>query len=353
VTSDAGTAWLRPDSDGMGSATAALGDQLARALAGAARVPGLPDATELDAVVVLGMGGSGVAGEVLAAVAGERGRRPVVAAGDYHLPSFTGPRTLVVAVSFSGNTEETLSSATTALDRGAHVVGITGGGLLGEMLGDAGKPVIRLPEGIPQPRAGIAAMVVPLLLLCEQVGAIGPVRAELEEAAALSRARCRELASGGGTAAEVARRIGRTIPLVHGAAGLGAVAARRFKTQVNENAKAPAFFSSEPEACHNEICGFGQNGDVTRQLVTLVVLRTGLEHPQIARRFELFGELTSEALAGVVTIDARGESGLARFFDLVAVGDFVSLHLATREGIDPGPVPVLDEVKARLGAVAG
>lgn len=345
--------WLRLDSDGIGAATAGLGDQLATALAAYSDVPGLPAPDQLDSVVVLGMGGSGVAGEVLAAVAHGRGTHPVVAVSDYRLPAFVGARTLVVAISFSGNTEETLSATTTALTTPAHVVAITGGGRLAELVGAAERPVIPLPAGIPQPRAAMAAMVVPLLLLCEQARIIGPVRADLDEAAASLSVRCAELAAGHGVAAEIARRIGRTIPLVHGAAGLGAVAARRFKTQVNENSKTPAFFAAEPEACHNEICGFGQYGDVTRQILTLIVLRTGLEHPRVARRFDLFAELAGEALAGVVDVQAEGASELARFFDLVAIGDFTSLHLAARDGIDPGPVPVLDEVKTRLAAVAG
>jgi glucose/mannose-6-phosphate isomerase len=134
----------------------------------------------------------------------------------------------------------------------------------------------------------------------------------------------------------------------HGSAGLAAVAARRWKTQVNENSKAPAYFGVQPEVCHNEVCGFGQNGDVTRQLLTLVNLRSGLEDARLSRRFDLFAELTSEALAGVVDVEAAGEGELARFFDLVMIGDFVSLHLAGREGVDPGPVPTLDELKLRL-----
>ena len=160
------------------------------------------------------------------------------------------------------------------------------------------------------------------------------------------------LSSGEGLAREIARQIGRTIPLFHGASGLGAVAARRWKTQVNENSKSPAAFGVQPEVCHNEVCGFGQQGDVTRQVLTLVSLRTGLEDAVMSRRFELFAELTAEALARVVDVEASGEGELARFFDLVMIGDFVSLHLAAREGIDPGPVPTLSELKLRLASGA-
>ena len=145
-----------------------------------------------------------------------------------------------------------------------------------------------------------------------------------------------------------ARRIGRTIPLVHGAAGPSGVAAQRWKTQVNENAKAPAFFALQPELCHNEVAGWGQHGDLTRQAITLVTLRHPGEHPQIARRFSLVAELMEEVVAGIVEVRTDATGDMAALYDLVLIGDFCSLHMAAAEGIDPGPVPVLGELKARL-----
>jgi glucose/mannose-6-phosphate isomerase len=173
---------------------------------------------------------------------------------------------------------------------------------------------------------------------------------EIAAAADQLRRRRDGLVGGGGAALEIARRLGRTIPLVLGANGIGSVAARRWKTQVNENAKAPAFFAVQPEWCHNEICGFGQNGDVTRQVTTIVTLRSDFEHPQVQRRFRLVAELVGETVAGVIEVRAEGRGALAQLFDLILMGDFVALHLASREGIDPGPVPVLVEVKRLLQA---
>ena len=114
------------------------------------------------------------------------------------------------------------------------------------------------------------------------------------------------------------------------ARALGAVAAQRWKTQINENAKAPAFFAAQPELCHNEIVGWGQHGDVSRQVITLVTLRQSGEHPQVARRFDLISEIMLEVVADVVAVWAEGTGPLAQFFDLVLFGDFVSLHLAGR-----------------------
>jgi glucose/mannose-6-phosphate isomerase len=117
---------------------------------------------------------------------------------------------------------------------------------------------------------------------------------------------------------------------------------------VNENAKAPAFWSVQPELSHNEIQGWGQHGDVTRQLLTVVMLRHDAEHPQVVRRFELATELMGEVVAGIEEVHAEGDGELAQLLDLMLVGDFVSLHMADNEGIDPGPVPALAEIKERL-----
>ncbi|MDR3649118.1 MAG: SIS domain-containing protein, partial [Acidimicrobiales bacterium] len=116
----------------------------------------------------------------------------------------------------------------------------------------------------------------------------------------------------------------------------------------NENAKAPAFAAVYPELCHNEIAGWGQHGDVTRQVLTLVNLRHDAEHPQLARRFAFVSDVLREVVADIIEVRAQGEGDLAQLLDLILVGDFVSLHLAAREGIDPGPVPVLEELKRRL-----
>lgn len=340
--------WLEHDSEQMLAATAAMPDHIEAALESFNGIGGPPDPT--SAVVVLGMGGSAVAGAVLQALAAPRSTLPVILASGYDCPAFVGPNTLVFALSFSGETEETLEATAAAMKAGAFVVALTQGGSLGQLVAGGGGPVLVIPPGIPQPRAGVGAMVAPLLLACQQAGIVTGARSDLERSVAQLRRRLPALVDGGGGAVEVARRIGRTIPLIHGATGLAAVAARRWKTQVNENAKAPAFYGSQPEVCHNEVCGFGQNGDVTRQLLTLVELHLLGEHPQVARRFELVAETVAEAVSDIVSVQGEGEGELAGFFDLVAIGDFMSLHLAGREGVDPGPVPVLTEIKERLRA---
>jgi glucose/mannose-6-phosphate isomerase len=327
--------------------TARFPEQVAEAATVAAGVEGLPPADEVDNVLVLGMGGSGIAGDVLAAVGGPFVPVPIVVAKGYAPPSFVGPGTLCFAVSFSGNTEETLEAAQAAATAGARMVVVTAGGELSALAPSWQAPHVPLPADIPMPRAGLGALAVPLVLLLEKVG-LFPGATGWVDAAVTQLAARRDALFGGDRATDIARTIGRTIPLIFGAGPLGAVAAARWKAQVNENAKAPAFAAAYPELCHNEIVGWGQHGDMTRQVFTLVELRHDEEHPQELRRFELVRDLMAEVVHDVVEVRAEGDGSLAQLFDLTLTGDVVSLHLAAQEGIDPGPIPVLDDLKRAL-----
>jgi glucose/mannose-6-phosphate isomerase len=200
------------------------------------------------------------------------------------------------------------------------------------------------------PRTGLGALAVPLLLVLEQLGLCPGAGEGVDLAVEQLRRRRDALARPGNDAEVLARRIGRTIPLVYGGGALGAVAAQRWKAQCNENAKAPAFTNRVPELCHNEVAGWGQHGDVTRQVLTLVELRHDFEHPQIGRRFELVNHLVDEVVGAVHRVDAEGEGALAQLFDLVFVGDMVSLHLAFDAGVDPGPIPALEYIKHELSS---
>jgi glucose/mannose-6-phosphate isomerase len=336
------------DTLGMFEATAGFPEQVAEAVDRSSGLDGLPDREYVENVVVLGMGGSGIAGDVMVSVAGPFLPVPVVVVKSYALPDFVGAGSLVFAVSFSGDTEETVEAAGEAASAGASLVAVTSGGELGKLAEEWGAPTVRVPGSIPQPRAALGAMAVPPLVVLEEIG-LFPGASQWVALAVEQLTRRRDALLGPSSLADdVASRIGRTIPLVYGAHSLGATAALRWKTQVNENTKSPAFANVVPELCHNEIAGWGQLGDVTRQLVTAVVLRHDAEHPQVVRRIGLLSELIREAVADVVEVRAQGEGDLAQLLDLMMVGDFVSLRLAAREGIDPGPVPVLDEMKRRL-----
>jgi glucose/mannose-6-phosphate isomerase len=336
------------DSQGMVEATTALPEQVEAAVERATGLSGLPSIDDVNSVVVLGMGGSGIAGDIVAAVAGPFMPVPVVVAKSYELPAFVGEGTLVFAVSFSGNTEETIEATSEAAVQGAKVVVVSGGGELTKLAEAWEAPIVAVPGDIPQPRAAVGALSIPPLIALEQIGLFPGARRWVEEAVRRLRARRDELAGGDPLVTDLARRIGRTIPLVYGGGSLGAVAAQRWKTQMNENAKVPAFWNAQPELCHNEIAGWGQHGDLTRQAITLVALRHDFEHPQVMRRFELVFSMVDEVVAGIAQVEAGGEGQLAQLLDLILVGDLTSLQMALNEGIDPGPAPALDEIKTAL-----
>jgi glucose/mannose-6-phosphate isomerase len=343
-----GASPLPVDSLDMWGATAALPEQVAAAADACRGLAGLPGRDRVENVVVLGMGGSGIAGDVLAATAAPFMAVPVAVVKGYQPPDFVGAGSLVFALSFSGDTEETVEAAGLAYESGAALVVVSGGGELVRLAEEWRVPVVPVPTDIPQPRAALGAMSVPPMIALEEIGLFPGAGHWVSQAVVQLRRRRDELVSPKNVADDLARRIGRTIPLVHGAEALGAAAAFRWKTQINENAKTPAFFAVYPEVCHNEVAGWGQHGDITRQLITLVNLRHDAEHPQVARRFELVADVLREVMADILEVRAAGEGDLAQLFDLALIGDFVSLHLAAREEIDPGPIPVLDDIKRRL-----
>jgi glucose/mannose-6-phosphate isomerase len=339
------------DSLGFLDAVAGLPEQLtvAHEAAGEAlRTVSLPDADSIRNIVVLGMGGSGIAGDVLAAVANSALPVPITVMKQYRTPRFVGPGTLAFALSYSGNTEETLSMARGAVDAGATLVTVSNGGELADLPSVVHFPC---PSGL-MPRAALGAMVAPLFVTLYRMKLVPQAHALLvqaQEQLGHRRDKCRpEVTGDANPARELARKIERTIPLIYGGGAIGAVAAMRWKCDVNENAKAPAFWAMHPELDHNEISGFGQHGDVTRQIFTLVELRHAGEHERLAPRFEFTRGLLEECVASVLSVQAEGEGRLAQLLDLMYVGDWTSCYLAFDNDVDPGPIDAITALKAAL-----
>lgn len=339
----------RIDSLGMWDAMLGLPEQVEHALVAASTVEGLPPRSAIDSVLILGMGDSGLGGEVAAACARPFSPVPIVVYRGYLPPSFVGPSTLVIAISASGATEETIESLESAVEAGAPLVAVTTGGALAELTLRAGGTVLAVPEDVPMPRAALGALSVPPMLALEAMGLFAGAGQWLSEALEQLRRRRDELTSDRSPAEELARRIGRTMPIIYGGGAIGATAAMRWKNGFNHNVKTPAFSAAMPELCHNELCGWGQHGDVTRQVFTQINLRHDFEHPQTSRRFEYLDRVTLEVVNDILTVEAHGEGPVAQLLDLIFVGDLTTLELAAREGLDPGPLPVLDELKAWLG----
>lgn len=336
------------DTLGVIEPTLRLADQVEAAAKAAGDVAGLPAHEDVEHVVLLGAGDAGVAAEVVAAVADPFGSVPISVVEGYSAPTFVSEATLCIALSRSGQTEETLEAAQAAALAGARMVIVGGGGELVALGRSWGATVVEIDPSLPTERAALGALAVPPMLVLEQVGLWPGAGDWVQRAVDQLRVRETELAKPDSIAARLARTIGRTIPIFYGAGEIGGAAARRWKASCNKNAKIPAFAGRLPELTHDEIAGWGQHGDVTRQVFTVVQLRHEHEHPQVMRRYELMRDLVDEVVHEIVDVEAAGDGSVAQLLDLVLIGDAVSLHLAAAEGTDPGPVPAVARVEAEL-----
>lgn len=335
----------RLDTLGMWDAMLALPEQIEGSLAAVGDISGLPDLTKIENVLILGMGDSGFGGDVAAACARPFSPRPISVYGGYLPPSWVGPTSLVIAISASGTTEETLESLEAAVEAGAPLVAVTNGGELETLARRAGAPVLPAGSSTAMPRAQLGSLSVPAMLALEHIGLFPGARAWLGAAVDQLKSRREELLSDSSPAKEIARRVGRTMPIIYGGGATGTTAAKRWKIAFNHNVKTPAFWAPMPDLCHNELVGWGQNGDVTRQVFTQIQLRHDAEHPQTARRFEYVENATLEVMADVLSVQAKGEGPVAQLLDLIYVGDITTLELAHNENLDPGPLPIVDDLK--------
>ena len=298
-------------------------------------------------LIVAGMGGSAIGGALARAALGDRASRPIVLARGYALPAWTTPDSTVLCASYSGNTEETLAVYEAAGALGARRIVATTGGKLADAARAEGVPVIPLPGGF-QPRAAVAYSLVVALEVAGICGAGERLHSEIDVAAAHAE---RLVSDWGPDGAEdclpkgLARGLHGTVPQLAGA-GLTAPIAYRWKTQINENAKTPAFSNEIPELDHNEIVGW--EGASELGPFSAVFLDDSDLHPRVRQRIELTrGWIASR---GVTTyrVDAVGETRTERLVSLVLLGDLVSLYLAVLRGVDPSSVDAIERLKEAL-----
>lgn len=312
--------------------------------------PAALDLDGVDTIVLTGMGGSGIAGDVVWATSLEGFDRPIVVHKGYGIPGFVNDRTLVVSFSHSGSTEETLSAFEEAGRRGARRLAVTSGGPLTEQARAADVPVAAVPAGNRPPRHSLGSLLVPALI------ALG-LDDGLDEAIDVIATLVKELGRDVPTADNPAKQLGARIadgvvPLAWGGQGIGSVAAYRLKCQLNENAKLPALHAEIPEAGHNDVVGWE-----TRTPLSGVGAFVGLrdqagEHPRVTQRFDITSQLLAEQVAWTARIDARGTSPLARMASLLVQADLVSLYAALALDCDPTPIRSIDRLKAQLASVA-
>ncbi len=308
---------------------------------------GLEHHDSANGLVVAGMGGSAIGGALARAVLGDRASRPIVLARGYALPAWTTPETTVLCASYSGDTEETLAAFEAAGHLGAPRIVATTGGKLAEAARADGVPVIPLPGGF-QPRAAVAYSLVTALEVAAACGAGEQLHAEIDVAAAHAEQLVEDWGPGGPSDSlpkMLARGLHGRVAQISGA-GLTTPIAYRWKTQLNENAKSPAFASELPELDHNEVCGWEGASDLGP--FTSVFLDDSDLHPRIRQRIELTRGLIASRGVNTYRVEGIGETRAERLVSLVLLGDLVSLYLAVLRGVDPAAVEVIDRLKSAL-----
>jgi glucose/mannose-6-phosphate isomerase len=298
-------------------------------------------------LIVAGMGGSGVGGVLARAILGDHASRPILSARTYGLPGWTTPDTTVLCASYSGNTEETLACYEAAGALGATRVAVTSGGKLAELARADGVPVIPVAGGF-QPRAAVAYMTVAALEVAGLCGAGPRIGSEIDVAADHLEHLVDEWSAHGSEDSEaktLARALRDSVAVIAGS-GITQGVAYRWKTQLNENAKVPAFTHELPELDHNEIVGWEDAPALGR--FAAIFLDDSDTPLRVKQRIELTRELIGDKATGTYVVQSRGHTAVERIFSLVLLGDLVSLYVAVLRGTDPTPVDVIETLKQRL-----
>lgn len=307
---------------------------------------------DLDVIVVSGLGGSAIAGDMVAALRADDLPVPLLTNRTYGLPNFVSNKSLVICESYSGNTEETLSAYEEARKRGAKIVCITSGGKLAEMAEQDGVDVIMVPGGQP-PRSATGYMFVPMLFILEKLGIVPPITDQLQPALDMLK-ESREgwnpnVASDDNECKLLAQELHERIPLVYGSTGITAVIAFRWKTQINENAKVHAFCNVFPELNHNEIMGW-ELANLESEAFAAVFLRDPSDISRIADRIRITSTLIPR---GFMTrdIQLRGRNNLEKLLWGFYLGDLASVYLAFTYDIDPTQISGIDRLKEELAKI--
>ncbi len=307
------------------------------------------DYAKPQAVIVAGMGGSAIGGELLKDWTRDTIQIPLEVCREYTLPAFANKKTLTFIVSYSGKTEETLSVFLDAVKRKCMVACISSGGKLLEFARKMQMPTLQIPAGI-SPRAALPYLFTPMLIFLEKFGLIPNVKAEISEAITILKQVCSENAPEKplkeNFAKDLAFKINGTVPVVYGF-GFYRSVAQRFKQQFNENSKIPSKWDAFPEINHNEIVGWEKAEKLAKHF-SVVIIRDKNESEEIKCRVEATKELLDNKVAGIYEVWSRGEGKLARMLSTTLIGDFASVYLALLRDIDPTPVETISLLKERM-----
>lgn len=300
-------------------------------------------------IVICGMGGSAIGGDLLRSCLLEEINIPIIMNRNYNLPTFVNERTLIIASSYSGNTEETLAAYEEAKRKRAEIICLTSNGKLRELAERDERTLIALPSGLP-PRSALGFLMVPILVIFNKLGFVGDKTEDLQETIHLIKHKAEQYHPSreqGNLAKTISRKLYGKLPLIYSSADHFSVVGLRWKGQFSENSKVLAFQNVFPELNHNEIVGWGGLKELQKK-IQIVYLR---DHQDYERN-QIRMDITKQILAGEtnppIEVYSEGKSLLARIFSLVYLGDFTSLYLAILYGVDPAPVEKIEYLKRKL-----
>jgi glucose/mannose-6-phosphate isomerase len=309
------------------------------------------DFRDVKNIVIVGMGGSAIGGDLVRSFLYSKLLTPIQICRHYALPEYVDDETLVIASSYSGNTEETLAAVNDALNRKSMLAAMSTGGLLEDLAKLNDIPIALLPPGL-QPRAALGYAFVPLLVFFEKIGLIKNVAEEIGEVVTrLKEFRANfieDLPTKQNLAKQLAAKIHGKIPIIYTGPTLTDAVGLRWKGQICENSKILAFVNQFAEFNHNELVGWSEPVKKHVEHLVVLILRDADDHPQIRRRMNIIREIIENQKVEVIDVHSKGERPLQRMFSLIQLGDFVSYYLATLNEVDPSPVKVIESLKNQL-----
>ena len=309
-------------------------------------------AKNIDAIVLTGLGGSAIGGDVLRSYLADELPVPFIVNRHYALPEFVGARTLVIIASYSGGTEESIAAHHDAIRRKAKVLCISSNGEVARLARAHRQPLITIPGGLP-PRTALGYSFFPLLVALASMGFIPSKEKDIRETVRLLRklsATYGSLTNRKNASLELAKQLYNKLPVVYSSADRFDVVNTRWRGQLAENSKVLAFGHVLPEMNHNELVGWKV---LKRQMeeMAVIVLRDKGDHDRVKIRMEITKSIVGEYASKVLEVKSQGSSLLARMFSLIYLGDWVSFYLAVMNGVDPTPVRVIDYLKRELSKV--
>ena len=306
---------------------------------------------KVDNVIIAGMGASAISGDIMASLFRDKLDVPLIVNRDYDLPKWVNKDTLVVCISYSGNTDETLSSFKIAYQKKCKIICISTGGKLQELAEKRQVPFVKIPSGI-QPRAATAYLLFPSIIFLKKIGLLKTtIDADIEETIEITREfvtmNNKAVPEEMNQAKQIARKIHNTIPQIYGW-GIYTPIAVRWRHQLNENSKIIARTDIVPECNHNDIVGWSQNPDISKQFSCILLRDKEEESIDLTTRLNFMRDLFHNTAGSVLEVQSKGKSQLAKMMYLMCLGDFTSCYLAVLRGVDPSPVDIITELKKRL-----